>query len=73
MRKTVHIKLKHYQRVDPTGASYPSHQIECYAIEGLRNAAQVSVGAKSFRVKDYLTPEEADRLCEVKHYDVTIS
>lgn len=65
MKKTVYIQLKHYRRM-----VHPANDL--YAIEGLRNAAHVSIGEKFFRVTDSLTPEEADTLCEIKHYDVTI-
>lgn len=71
MRKTVHIKLQYYCRLDTT--KYPTVAVDYYVVEQLRNAAYISAGSKSFRVTDRVTPEEADKLCEIQHYEVTIN
>lgn len=69
--RTIFIRLKYASRIDTT--KYPSFMVEYYLIEQLRNAASVEVDSKLFRINDRVTPEEADKLCAVKYYDVTIN
>lgn len=71
MRKTVHIKLQYYCRLDTTVGCFVA--VDYYVVEQLRNAASCSVGSKFFRVNDRVTPEEADQLCDIQHYEVTIN
>lgn len=69
--RMIFIRLKYGSRIDTT--KYPSVMVEYYFIEQLRNAASIEVGPKLFRVNDRITPEEADKLCEIRNYDVTIN
>lgn len=66
MKKTVYIKLKKHDKLLPT-----PHTV--YVVESLRNAAQIWADSKPFRVGDYVTPEQADTLCDAQFYEVTIS
>lgn len=69
MKKTVYIKLKRHDKLKSN-----MQQLETlYSVESLRNAAQIWAGSKPFRVGDFLTPEQADTLCEAQFYDVTIN
>lgn len=73
MKKTVYIRLKHVKRLNTNPANNPATFVENYVIEQLRNAAAVAVGVKYFRMDDVLTQPEADALCDVPHYEVTIN
>lgn len=66
MKKTVFVRLKRIRGGD------------AYRIEQLRNSAQVSLSppgkpTRFFRVGDEVTPEQADALCMLLHYDVTVN
>lgn len=63
--KIVHIKLKR--------ACLGTRRETLYTVEQLKNAASVNVGARMFRVGDDMTAQDADKLCEVKNYEVTIN
>lgn len=65
MKKTIYVRLKRHKIRGVNN--------EVYIIEQLKNAASVSLDSTLFRVGDELNPQQADRLCEIPSYEVTIN
>lgn len=73
MKKTIIIRMKRGQRINQNPAANPATFLEFYTIESMRHAAHITLNSKMFRVGDEVTPVEADALCDIIRYDITIT